>query len=124
MAELNKTQLTNKLKKLGKFIKENKENDSKIYNKIQEIFPNSLEVDVSKNDIHFITTYQYIGKISKKEIKEKDDNFKEVLSISNIDVFINVDNEDISITSSILIEYFDKFDLIDNMDIIIKELNL
>ena len=61
--ELSKIQLTNKLKKLGKFIKENKKDADKIFDKIQEIFPNSLEVDVydeSYDSIYFITPYKFI----------------------------------------------------------------
>lgn len=127
MAELSKIQLTNKLKKLGKFIKENRKDTDKIFDKIQEIFPNSLEVDVfdeSYDSIYFITPYKFIGAINKKQIKENDSNFKEILSTSNIDVIISVDSEDISITASIFIRYFNKWNLIYDMDIAVKELNL
>lgn len=127
MIELNKTQLTNKLKKLGKFIKENKKNDSKIYNKIQEIFPNSLEIDIyneSKDEINFLTGCEYTGRISKKELLNYDINFREIGYISKLNISISVENDNVFISSSVVIQYFDKYDVLYDTSITIKELNI
>lgn len=126
MIAINKTQLTNGLKKIGKIIKENKNDKKKIYKKIIEIFPEASEVDVyneSIDEISFITNCKYTGKINlKKELK--DYNFDSLCNISNLYVMISVINDDICITSDILIKYFDKYNNIYYSSLIVKELNL
>lgn len=126
MMAINKTQLTNGLKKIGKVIKENKKDEKKIYNKIMEVFPEALEVDVyneSKDEISFITNCKYTGKMNlKKELK--DYNFNSLYNISDLFVVISITNEDICITSDILVKYFDKHNNIHYGSLIVKELNL
>lgn len=126
MIAINKTQLTNGLKKIGKVIKENKKDRKKIYDKIVEVFPEATEVDVyneSNEDITFKTNYEYTGKLNlKKELE--DISYKELCCIQNLYITIGVINEDVCITSDISIKYFDNEDNICYGSLIIKELNL
>lgn len=127
MTELNKTQLTNKMKKIGKFIKENRDDDEKIYAKIEEIFPNFLEIDIFEeveNEISFTTDYEYTGRISKKELLDYDNNFKEIVYMSGLNVLISVENDSVCMCSDVAIEYFDKYDVLYDTFITVKELNI
>ena len=126
MIAINKTQLTNNLKKIGKVIKENKKDSKKIYDKIMEVFPEATEVDIyndSKKDITFKTNCEYTGKLNlKKELE--DISCKELCCIQNLYITIGVINEDVCITSDISIKYFDNEDNICYGSLIVKELNL
>ena len=126
MIAINKTQLTNGLKKIGKVIKENKNSKAKICNKIMEVFPEASEVDVysvSNNEITFKVNRDYVGKMNlKKELE--DVGYKQLCYIHNLYVMISVINEDICITSDISIKYFDNEDNICYGSLIVKELNL
>lgn len=125
MNELNKTQLTNKMKKLGKFIKENRKDEEKIHDKIQEIFPDFLENDIygeTENIISFTTDYEYTGRIPKKELLKFDENFAEIIYISGIYIQISVEGDDIYMCSDVIIEYFDKYGVLGETSVILKEL--
>lgn len=126
MIAINKAQLTNELKKIGKVIKENKKDRKKIYNKIMEVFPEATEVDIyndSKKDITFKTNCEYTGKLNlKKELE--DIGYKELCCIQNLYITISVINEYICITSDISIKYFNNKGSICYGSLIVKELIL
>ncbi|WP_300449314.1 hypothetical protein [Fusobacterium sp.] len=126
MIAINKAQLTNGLKKIGKVIKENKKDSKKIYNKIMEVFPEASEVDVYSvlnNEITFKINRKYVGKMNlKKELE--DVGYKQLCCIQNLYVTIGVINEDICITSDISIKYLDNEDNICYGSLIVKKLNL
>lgn len=110
MDTINKNTLNNRMKKLGEFLKETKDKDI-IENKIYELFPKAIEVDVFDDDdetIFFLVGQEYIGKApTRKEMRELDENYGRTTRIYGLSVYIEVDTHEIKIQSSVGIDYVD-----------------
>ena len=111
MNTINKNALNNRMVKLGEFLKENTDKQE-IENKVFELFPKAMEVEVFNNDnvVHFLVGQDYVGKApTKKEMKEKDYLFDSIDRMYGLSVYVSVDDDKIKMESSIGVDYSDKY---------------
>lgn len=121
-----KVRLTNRMKKLGEFVKANRNDEGLIYDKIKELFPQSCETfvfDDDENLIHFIVCEDYVGsKPTRKEMLVHDKYFKSILKTYGLGIVLEVKDNDIKVSSDIVVEYEDKWNHVDTTTYTIKEM--
>ena len=116
---MKKTTLNSKMKKFeSELIRvEDVRDIEKIENIIIDIFPDAVEIHVeSKDDLFFYVGEEYEGaKPSKKELLKIDSNFKSINKIYGLDVGTTKNEKgQLVLYSSTEIEYFNKYNHIDN----------
>lgn len=123
-----KAQLTNRMKKLGNFLKVHKDDVDMIYNKIEELFPKSCEVfvyDDEPNNIYFVVGEDYVGSAPpKKEMLKNDSNFKRVYKMGGMMINVYIEDDKITMSCDIDVEYEDKWGCYHTTDAYIKEMGI
>lgn len=126
MNTINKNALNNRMVKLGEFLKENTDKQE-IENKVFELFPKAMEVEVFNNDnvVYFLVGQDYAGKApTKKEMKEKDYLFDSIDRMYGLSVYVSVDDDKIKMESSIGVDYSDKYGHSHYTDCTVKEIEI
>ena len=126
MNTINKNALNNRMVKLGEFLKENTDKQE-IENKVFELFPKAMEVEVFNNDnvVYFLVGQEYVGKApTKKEMKEKDYLFDSIDRMYGLSVHISVDEDKIKMDASIGVDYSDKYNHSYYTDCTVKEIEI
>lgn len=123
MKEINKRQLGARLTKLGKQLIDVKSVE-KIEEIVYSIFPNAMEVGVEENCeiIHFLVGEDYIGaNPTKAEMKKIDENFSTIQKTYGLDVYVEIEKRKIKLTSSLGVDYSNKWGHKEFADVAIKE---
>ena len=126
MNTINKNALNNRMVKLGEFLKENTDKQE-IENKVFELFPKAMEVEVFNNDnvVYFLVGQDYVGKApTKKEMKEKDYLFDSIDRMYGLSVHISVDEDKIKMDASIGVDYSDEYGHSHYTDCTVKEIEI
>ena len=126
MNTINKNALTNRMTKLGEFLKENRDKDA-VENKVLELFPKAMEVEVFEDDnvIHFLVGQDYVGKSpTRKEMMEQDCLFKEVIQVYGLSVHVSVGGEKIKMDASVGVDYKDVYRHYNYTDYTVKEIEI
>lgn len=123
---INKNALTNRMTKLGEFLKENRDKDI-IENKVLELFPKATEVEVFEGDnvVHFLVGQEYVGKApTKKEMKELDWEYRETIQTYGLTLYVAVESDKIKMDAHIAVDYRDRHGCSNNIDFTVKELEI
>ena len=127
MNTINKNALTNRMTKLGEFLKENRDKDA-VEKRIKELFPMAMEIDVFEecdNSVFFLVGQEYVGKKpTKKEIEEDDIEVKYVVDTYGLTVNVDILDDSIEISSSIGVDYIDKYNNHYNTSCTVKEIKI
>lgn len=128
---MNKRELTSKMKKLGKFIKENNCLESKsIENYAYEIFPEVCEFDNDENSMWFLIDDDFEGSVTKKQVNDKAKKYNSISCDKIIDIgriiqiVIEIKETSIVISANIDIKYRDKYGICDTQVVDIKEIKI
>ncbi len=126
MNTINKNALTNRMTKLGEFLKENRDKDA-VENKVLELFPKAMEVEVFEGDnvVHFLVGQEYVGKApTKKEMKELDWEYRETIQTYGLTLYVAVESDKIKMDAHIAVDYRDRHGCPNNIDFTVKELEI
>ena len=127
MNTINKNALNNRMVKLGEFIKENRDKDE-VEKRIKELFPMAMEIDVFEecdNSVFFLVGQEYVGKKpTKKEIEEDGIEVKYVVDTYGLTVNVDILDDSIEISSSIGVDYIDKYNNHYNTSCTVKEIKI
>lgn len=126
MNTINKNALTNRMTKLGEFLKENRDKDA-VENKVLELFPKAMEVEVFEGDnvVYFLVGQDYVGKApTKKEMKELDFEFGELNRMYGLSVHVTVNSEKITMNANVGVEYTDRYRHSHYTDYVVKEMEI
>lgn len=126
MNTINKNALNNRMVKLGEFLKENTDKQE-IENKVFELFPKAMEVEVFNNDnvVYFLVGQDYVGKApTKKEMKEKDYLFDIIDELYGLSVHVSVNDDKIEMCATIGVDYRDKYNNTLYTDCTVKEIEI
>ena len=126
MNTINKNALNNRMVKLGEFLKENTDKQE-IENKVFELFPKAMEVEVFNNDnvVYFLVGQDYVGKApTKKEMKEKDYLFDIIDELYGLSVHASVNDDKIEMCATIGVDYRDKYNNTHYTDCTVKEIEI
>ncbi len=127
MNTINKNALTNRMTKLGEFLKENRDKDV-VEKRIKELFPMAMEIDVFEecdNSVFFLVGQEYVGKKpTKKEIEEDGIEVKYVVDTYGLTVNVDILDDSIEISSSIGVDYIDKYNNHYNTSCTVKEIKI
>ena len=127
MNTINKNALNNRMVKLGEFLKENRDKDA-VEKIIKELFPMAMEIDVFEecdNSVFFLVGQEYVGKKpTKKEIEEDGIEVKYVVDTYGLTVNVDILDDSIEISSSIGVDYIDKYNNHYNTSCTVKEIKI
>ena len=126
MNTINKNALNNRMVKLGEFLKENTDKQA-IENKVFELFPKAMEVEVFNNDnvVYFLVGQEYVGKEpTRKEMREKDHLFEIIDELYGLSVHVSVDDDKIKMDASIGVDYRDIYNNTHYTDCTVKEIEI
>ncbi|MGL5715324.1 MAG: hypothetical protein ACRCX2_20065 [Paraclostridium sp.] len=124
MITINKQQLTNRLKKLGAQLIEEKtiKEKEKI---VEELFPNAQEVDIDNNTIHLYIGEEYIGAPpTRKQMLEVHEDFGVINRVYGLTIYARVAKNEVQLESNVAVDYMDKWGNGEFTDITIKEVSV